>query len=357
MEIRSLEIRDIRNLAQVQLEVGSGLNLFQGPNGSGKTALLESIHLLGRGRSFRTSRLAEVVRYGQSGFQVIARIEHGRDGSVVTGVARQGADLSLRYGGRTVSQMSDHARNFPLSLSTPASQELLLGSPKVRRRWLDWGLFHVEQAYLADWRDYHRALRQRNHLLKKSSNSAELDAFETSMSQFSTKITAARRRFVDHLSSQMSDLASRTVDWPIQVALHPGWDTEVLLRERLAASRNRDADSGHTRHGPHRADLQFLSGDHDAGAAFSRGQTKYLAVLMALALARVIQELGGEAPVLLLDDPFAELDYGARKVLLELISGQGHQSFVSLPDTERNAALDKASVFHVKRGQIGKMVE
>lgn len=353
MQIRSLEVRDVRNLAELQLEIAPGLNLFQGPNGSGKTALLESIYLLARGRSFRTSRLSEVVRYEQPGFQVVAQVHHGQDGDVVTGIARQGADLSLRYAGRPVTQMSSHACQFPLSLSTPASQDLVYGPPRVRRKWLDWGLFHVEQAYLQDWRDYHRALRQRNCLLKKPAHSKELGAFEANMSAFSEKMLLARERFAQRLSFHLSHLASQVCEWPASVALDAGWSRGQSLAEVLRESRSRDAESGHTRSGPHRADLLLMTGDRDA-TVLSRGQSKFLVVLLAVALGRVIEELGGEAPILLLDDPLAELDREAQCSLLDLVARQGFQALVSLPDADMARPIDGANVFHVKRGLIGK---
>lgn len=358
MQIRSIQVKDVRNLAELKLELGPALNLFQGPNGAGKTALLEAVYLLARGRSFRTAQLSEIPRHGQSGFQVVAHIHHGMDGDVVTGVARVGCDLSIRYGGQPVAQISGHARNFPLSVSTPASQDLIYGSPKVRRKWLDWGLFHVEPEYLQRWRDYHRSLRQRNTLLKKAANSMELDAFECEMAENASKIATIRAQFVDKLRVSLGQLTATAMDWPLDMRLEQGWNVSESLAKILRDSRGKDGETGHTRSGPHRADLQFLGFDRDASASLSRGQSKTFVVLLALALCQVIRELGGEAPVMLLDDPLAELDSEGQRRLLRLIAGQGCQVLISLPDSGLNPGRDEGvDLFHVKRGEIRKMLE
>lgn len=358
MQILSLRVKDVRNLAELELELGPRLNLFQGPNGAGKTALLEAVYLLARGRSFRTAHLSEIARHGQPGFQVVAHIRHGQDGEVVTGVERNGADLSIRYGGQPVAQVSAHARNFPLSLSTPASQDLIYGSPKGRRKWLDWGLFHVEPEYLQGWRDYHRALRHRNSLLKTSSSSMELDAFECEMAENATNIASARARFSEKLNSRLAQLAREAMDCSPDIQLEQGWEPSRPFTDILRESRKRDGESGHTRFGPHRADLRFMGFERAASASLSRGQSKALVVLLALALGQVIQELGGESPVLLLDDPLAELDREGQKKLLQLVAAQGCQALISLPDSGANPGLaNDAFLFHVKRGDFRKMLE
>ena len=358
MFIGSLQIRNVRNLLEQEFELGPRLNLFQGPNGSGKTALLEAIFLLARGRSFRTTHLSEITRYGESGFQVVAQIRHSQDGDVVTGVSRTGKDLSVRYHGEPVRRMSSHARRFPVSIATPDSQELIHGSPKVRRRWLDWGLFHVEQNYLEMWRAYHRALRQRNCLLKISARSKELGAWEQEMATYSTEIHVARTRFIGTVGSHMQLLADKAANYSTSLQLNPGWNFTRSLSEELEATRAQDAAAGFTRFGPHRADLTFVVDDRDASVSLSRGQSKLYVVLLAIALGQAITELGGESPVMLLDDPAAELDPETKAILINLISDQAVQSLMSLPGEDSQPTNVKGlTVFHVKRGNIRKMVE
>jgi len=357
MFIGSLQVRNVRNLVELELELGPGLNLFQGPNGSGKTALLEAVFLLARGRSFRTSRLSEVPRYGESGFQVIARIQHSQDGQVVTGVSREGKSLLVRYHGEPVRRMSSHARQFPLSIATPDSQDLIYGSPKIRRRWLDWGLFHVEQNYLENWRAYHRALRQRNCLLKISARSRELSAWEQEMATYSTEIQSTRERFTNTVSAHLQLLVDKTAHYPAALRLEPGWDLDCSLVQELEAARSQDASAGYTRLGPHRADLIFMADEKDASVALSRGQSKLYVVLLAIALSQAITELGGESPVLLLDDPLAELDPQTQDILVHLISNQACQSLMSFPNEDyQSPVTNDVAVFHVKRGNIRKMV-
>lgn len=357
MFIGSLQVRNVRNLVEVELELGPRLNLFQGPNGSGKTALLEAVFLLARGRSFRTSRLSEITRYGERGFQVVARIQHGQDGDVVTGVSREAGELSVRYHGEPVRRLSSHARRFPLAIATPDSQELIHGSPRTRRRWLDWGLFHVEQSYLDKWRVYHRALRQRNCLLKISPRSKELGAWEQEMAAISMEIHLSRTRFLAAVDAHMQVLAAKATDYSTTLHFKPGWDITSSLSEELEATRSQDVTAGFTRFGPHRADLTFAADARDVSVSLSRGQSKLYVVLLAIALSHAITELGGESPVLLLDDPTAELDAETQARLIQLISDQDCQCLVSLPGEDVQQADAKGvALFHVKRGDIRKMV-
>jgi DNA replication and repair protein RecF len=153
-------------------------------------------------------------------------------------------------------------------------------------------------------------------------------------------------------------LSPGVLDVALALSLEPGWDSASCLADTLARSRRADAESGFARHGPHRADIRFVAGGRDAAMALSRGQTKVLVVLLAVALRDAIGDLSGESPVLLLDDPAAELDAETQRCLLQLIARLSGQTLVSLPALPRD--LDRfadARVFHVKRGKIRELLE
>ena len=158
MHIEWLQVRNVRNLSDQRIEPGPALNVICGPNGSGKTALLEAIHILGRCRSFRTPGINRVIRYQQKELQISAGLRLPDRTLVVTGVERSRTALNIRYNQRTVRKVSEQAALIPVITVTPESHRLVSGSPVFRRRWLDWAMFHVKPDYIETWRDYHRAL-------------------------------------------------------------------------------------------------------------------------------------------------------------------------------------------------------
>ena len=168
--IRRFTVDGFRNLNGVDLEFNDRLNILLGPNGSGKTALLEALHYGIRGRSFRTSHSAELIGHDSSGFLLRLDVEDA------SGVVHRGGIQRLRQKKQVVHWDGDRTSGFaqvsgllPLQVILPTTSELVFGTPALRRRWLDWGVFHVEHAYLTRWRQYMRLLQQRNATLKQLS--------------------------------------------------------------------------------------------------------------------------------------------------------------------------------------------
>ena len=169
MRLGQIEVRNLRVLSALDCAPGEGLNVFVGANGSGKTSILEAIHLLGSGRSFRTHRLVELISRGQSWLRVRADIR-GESGAVESVGVEKGSDgLRIRVGGEAIRSASELARRLPLVVITPDSQRLLTDGAGLRRQLMDWALFHVEPTYLAVLQRYRRALRQRNAPRRRNS--------------------------------------------------------------------------------------------------------------------------------------------------------------------------------------------
>ena len=356
MRIERLRVDYVRNLEDLEIEPASRLNLITGVNASGKTALLESMYLLARARSFRTHRIEDVIQHGRDELRVSAHIEHGEDGALVTGIERSRGKLLLRYHGQTIKTVSAHARRIPVVLMTPASHELVLGGPTARRHWLDWAMFHVKPEYLEAWRDYHRALRHRNAALKAQADLSTLEGFEQILARSGTLLTDARTAYLEALDKAFTAIAEGL--WPDtpRIRLKPGWSGDLFTV--LSTGRAGDREAGFSRQGPHRADVEFSVGPRALSACFSRGQCKLFVSLLVLAQAGVIEALSGEAPLLLLDDFAAELDLDANRVLLELLHAQRTQVFVTTTHWDGEwglAGVDR--VFHVERGKVRKVVE
>lgn len=351
MHIEWLQVKNVRNLSDLRIEPGPALNVICGPNGSGKTALLEAIYLLSRSRSFRTPGIHRVIRHRQKKLQVSAGLRMPDLSMVVTGVERSRAALTIRYNSRTVRKVSEQAAQIPVITITQESHRLVSGSPVYRRRWLDWAMFHVKQDYIKTWRDYYKALKNRNSLLRKN-RVEQLGPWEKAMWQEAKAMTGERNRFISDLSEEMDRATQQLLIPPVTLTYNQGWQSGVELDRFLAEQRRGDAERGMTRYGLHRSDITVFQEGREIGHFCSRGQIKLCLLALSLALGNVFRSRTGRAPIVLLDDLPAELDSAGQQRTIQALAAQGGQVFITTTDAlpAVNPAPDR--MFHVEQGQI-----
>lgn len=357
MQLERVEIRGVRIIDHAVLEAGNGINLLQGANASGKTSLLEALYLTSTGRSFRTHRLLDLVSV-RSGQMTVAAVASG-EGRGVTDllVVRSRRSSRLEIDGKAVSGTAQLARVLPMLVITPQSNSLLEGAPRDRRRLLDWTLFHVERDYLETWRQYHRALRQRNLVLQGAGDRRPLDAWEAEVARHGEALHARRTASAAGLGQLFAARARACGLADPDLSYVPGWDVGQSLRDVLKAGRDSDAAAGFARVGPHRADLIVMAGTVPAARVWSRGQSKAAISCLVLSQTDWIAESTGHAPVLLFDDFGAELDPRHRQVLGELIAARKGQTFVTVTENGQ-AAFGSAALtrFHVEQGGVQMIV-
>lgn len=351
MHLRTLDLTDLRNLEAVHLEAGPGINWLSGANGSGKTSVLEAIHLLARGRSFRAATVAPIIRDGARMMRIVAGTaapEHR------LGVERSAGDWSGRIDGRDCKRISEFARCLPLVLVDPENHQLLEGPPALRRSYLDWLVFHVEHAYLEHWRRYQRALRQRNAALREGGGAQTLDALEASMVEPARRVDRFRQQWVGQLAAVLSEVQTQLAFRlpPLELEYRGAEPDEGGYPGLWRKNRERDRALAHTRDGPHRSDIAVRAAGRPVANRFSRGQMKLGALLLKLA-ALSLQRQHGPSPLLLLDDPVSELDRPHLDALLEWLKNQTHQVWVTAVEPE--PALE-CRMFHVEQGKIRPMV-
>lgn len=354
MALARLRVEALRCLDSVDIELDPRRNYVFGPNGAGKTSLLESVYLLGRGRSFRTRQTARLVQRGKPALTVHGRVESGEH-SVGIGVSFASRRLSVRVGGRDAGTAS-LARELPVYVIDPRLHQLVEAGPSERRRYLDWGVFHVEHGYLAQWRQYRRLLGQRNAALKRGAAGAALAAWTEPLVEAGQRITAQRQRYVDGLAAALQATASRLLGRDVTVRYEQGWRAGVGLAEALAETDARERETASTAVGPHRGDLALEIDGTRVRDEVSRGQQKLVAA--ALVLAQVDQLGGGEAgrSVLLVDDPAAELDAGSLARLMREVYARPAQLIVTALSP---AALEPEvgfPMFHVEQGNVRAVV-
>ncbi|HEY6517211.1 MAG TPA: DNA replication/repair protein RecF, partial [Steroidobacteraceae bacterium] len=333
-----------------------GRNLIWGGNGSGKTSLLEGIFLLGRGRSFRTRNSERLVRHGQERLVVFGRTESsGPEASRL--VHAVGVEVDRKDGTRAridaaaVASLADLSRVFPVQVIDPEIHKLIEEGGRRRRRWLDWAVFHVEPQFAHCWVRYGRAVRQRNAALRTRGSTKPWDVEVAALGE---RISEARRAVVEQMQPCWREVVAG-LDCPAgELHYVRGWGLQHSLAKALEASRDRDEARGLTHAGPHRADLVIRVDGKLAREVLSRGQQKLMAVALTLAQLRLLKEVSGTTPTLLLDDPAAELDAEHLGHFVRQIAPLGCQMVITSlhPETAAFGAPDR--VFHVEQGRVGR---
>lgn len=372
MYLRQLDVHGLRNLQSVKLSPGPRINTICGPNGSGKTSLLEAIYLLGRGRSFRTRTLKSVINTQTDACTVfglvcreeaIAGGEGGQRRDVPVGVSRnRSGAFHFKLDGERVYASSALAQTLPLLLLNNDSFQLLEGGPQGRRQYLDWGVFHVEHDFKELWRRLARCLQHRNSLLRHDRiDPAEMALWDAQFIELSERITAQRKQYLDALAPLISRVLQRLS--PVEnlhFRFYCGWDERLSLAEVLVKDRRRDQQARVTHHGPHRADLKILCGDHPAAEVLSRGQSKALVTAMLLAQGLFYFEATGRTCVYLLDDLPAELDKVHRHAVASFLGEMQAQAFITGTDEaellslwpQRGDGEVGKTMFHVEQGVV-----
>jgi DNA replication and repair protein RecF len=345
--LRELRLEDVRCLRRAELELHPRLNLITGENGSGKTSVLEAAYLLGRGRSFRTRHTERLIRHASRELRVFGRVAPLDTTIGVAFDRAQGATVQINR--RPATSTAELAELFPVQVIDPGIHRLVEEGPSYRRRWLDWGVFHVEHAFVARWSDYTRALKQRNAALKQGNDTAGWDA---ELARLGEGLTDARARLVTDLADEWQATLARLTAPPVALQFYRGWSSERSLAESLSLNLSRDHERGMTGNGPHRFDVHLRLEGHAARDILSRGQQKLLGAAMALALSRFVAQRTGRLPTLLLDDPAAELDAPHTAALLGEIATLDWQLLVTSLHPEELRLGRPERVFHVEQGGV-----
>ncbi|NOQ12854.1 MAG: DNA replication/repair protein RecF [Methyloprofundus sp.] len=355
MSLQKLDIYHVRNLQQASLYPSAKINLIYGSNASGKSSLLEAIHLLGRANSFRSTTVKNVIHFAHKDLIVSGKV-HFTNGHVSTlGIQHDGKQLQIRIDEETRRSRSELAYALPLQLIHPKSYQLLDAGPQLRREFMDWGIFNQHTDFLNHWRQFKKALSQRNALLKIR-RLKELNVWNHELQQYGTIVANYRKQYLSELMPFFLTIVQQFLDLEnLELKLIQGWDEESLLLDKLVEDQEKDLRYGFTHSGPHRADFQLLTQSRKAKDFVSRGQLKLLLLSLKLAQVEHLIKNGFQSGCVLIDDAVAELDFSSRSKLLEFLATMDVQVFMTA--TEQNEFGDLANIgeykmFHVKHGDI-----
>lgn len=364
----SISIRDFRNIARADVSLPPDGIAIVGDNGQGKTNFLEAIAYLELLRSMRGVRDRDLARFGAAAFHIAAESSGAEARRVSVGVERSGRKR-VTLDGVEAQRLTDGLGALPSVCFSPADIALIAGAPAERRRYLDIALALSSRRYLAALRQYRAALARRNAALRDAARpgatSSSVAAWEPALAEHGATIVEERRGWVAEGGAEFTRLCGEIGERAaMQIAyespLADATDVRAALADALKRGREHDARRLFTHAGPHRDDLAVTLGSRELSLVGSAGQQRTAAIALRLLEAATFRTRGGAQPVLLLDDPFAELDRARASRVLALLeetsaSGFG-QTILCVPrEDEIPAEFTRLERWSVRDGAFAAM--
>ena len=356
MWLKRLQAQCLRCFSALDLSFSPGINVVFGDNGAGKTSVLEGIDVLSRGKSFRAGRISSIIQKQAHELMLLGEIENA-GGSTLLAIRSQNSSTELKINREKVNQWSLIARYLPVIDIHPESYLLVNGGPAERRKYLNWGVFHVEPGYAGLWSQYCRALKQRNSCLKlrdikqaRGWNPLVADTGEQ-ISQYLVNYYSNLIPYVKNLCAEFS-LSSE-----IDFSYERGWHENAMLADLLEQELDQDEYRYSTQFGPHRSDLKIAWGDNRFAHISSRGQQKILTIVLKLAQAELLYACANKSSVYLIDELPAELDQNYQKLAFNVLKKLDSQVIISAVSRQSvdNISAD-AKWFHVKHGSVSAVL-
>lgn len=335
--ISELRLRQFRSYDDRRFVFGEGVNIIVGPNGSGKTNLLEALLVIARGGSYRAPD-TELVQFGAPWFRLDAQSEPSGSKRTVKLAVEPRPAKTYELDGKTYQRLTMH-HQLPTVLFEPNHLLLLHGTPAARRDYLDDILEQTISGFAAFRRNYRRVLAQRNALLKRPAlpTAQELFPWNLRLSELGATIARARVQLCEQLNERLGDVYAEVsgADTAVTAAYQPkfsvdGYETHLL--QKLENHVREDAMRGFTAYGPHREDFVVEYNGRPADETASRGETRTAILALKIIELQLLESLSGQTPLLLLDDVFSELDARRRAALTGFL--QQYQTFLTTTDAD-----------------------
>lgn len=357
MHIKRVDISQFRNLQSTSFTPSPSLTIINGSNGSGKSSILEALHFIATGSSFRTNRLINVIKQDSNCFTLFAELSNALTHRI--GLKRcRDLNHQTRLDGNELSRRSELVQLLPLQVISPESISLLLEGSEGRRNFIDWALFHVEHSFHHHLTSYVRALKQRNALLK-TGLSNQYALWDAQLSEHGEIIDAMRKEYIQNITPVFNGFIEFLLpNLKLDITYRCGWPIEVTLMEALTTSIESDLRLKHTTVGPHRGDMSVKCDGIKAAELLSRGQLKLVVIALKLAQIKLLRTSSEKSPIILIDDLAAELDIEHRALLMNTVKQFSAQVFLTTPDLTLidYSGWSDRKVFHVEHGQIKEVV-
>ncbi len=357
MKFASLETNSFRNLENCSLVFENKFTVFSGDNASGKTSIMEALYYMAHAKSFRASNLRHLVRHGENGFYLFSSLM-GPNGFVPLGLERPISGKGrIKLDGKDIASISEVAGLLPLQFMDADVHRDFASGPIYRRKFLDWGAFHVEHGFRFSWFNYNKVLKQRNQALKDRVSFSELRVWDLLLVEHGEQVSHFRQNylssFLEVFYSIWGDLSPGFA--APDICYNSGIKDEVGFAESLLAARELDYRLGYTTQGPHRCDLILSKDQVSVYNYYSQGQQKALMFVLKVAQGVFLQQTMQKNVIYLIDDLPSELDSLRISAIIDML--HQHASQVFLTCIKKNDIVDKlpASItghYFIDKGNI-----
>lgn len=358
LTLEQISIRDVRNLRCVDLSLAPSFNIVFGDNGQGKTSLLEAMYLASTTRSFRTSRVREVIGHNAVAASVRALVRSDSQ-TREQFVSFSASDRVVRFDSQKVSSISSFVLHAPMVVFHPQEMDLTMGPASLRRRLVDRVALFVDPISHHHALSYDKAMKARKLLLARTGSASKgLEVYEQLMAKHGCALSAHRERasvpLINLTKTVFAEIGPR-LDLQLQLSSNTP-ETEEALAQRLHADRARDISRPSPALGPHRDDLVLQLDGHPVRLVASQGQHRLLTLALKIAELSCVAQATGVEPILLLDDVSSELDVHRAKALFRALHDRSNQVFLttSRPDMLRDVRdpTDAVAWFEVVNGAV-----
>ncbi len=368
MHIKKIKIENFRNYHEEEVQFHEKVNLIVGDNAQGKTNLLESIYVSSLGRSFRTTKEKEMIRFNQPFTRILATyITEDQEKKVDIGFSKEGKK-EIKVNNIKVEKMTEMLNHFYVVVFSPDDLKIIKEEPEKRRNFIDRELCKMRISYLNNLVQYKKVLMQRNALLKSDKKDRQsMQVWDDALSQYGAKVILQRKTFVEEINIISKEIHQKITQGKeiLEIKYQPSIKPEDVdegnveklvqkMQQKLADSYNSDIYAGNTGIGPHKDDLLILINGIAARQYGSQGQQRTAALSMKLAEINLIEKEKGEKPILLLDDVLSELDGDRQKYLIEALSES--QLFITAAELnpQLEEALPEGNSYIVNDGKINR---
>ena len=359
MFIKRLQMLNYRNYNVLDISLGPHVNVFMGDNAQGKTNILEGIYYCAFARSHRTSKDRELINWNSD--NALLSVTVGRER-----LDKRIAIRILKYGKKAIKinkikkkKIGELFGNFNVVMFSPEDLKIIKDSPGVRRKFIDMELCQLNPKYYYNLVQYNKVLNERNSILRnRNINKDILDVYDMQLVEFGYNIIIDRLEYIEKLNKYSAKIHSDITSGKERIEFKYISTIKDLenIRENfyslLEKNRVRDCERGITSVGPHRDDFNVLINDIDTKSYGSQGQQRTAVLTIKFSSLKIIKELTGEYPVLLLDDVLSELDFSRKRYVLSTIGDI--QTIITCTGIEDLYEYldDKSKVFKVKDGEI-----